>query len=250
MGFIQLSKDGQVAILTIKRGKVNALNEELIDELHGKLKQIEKIEKFRALILTAQGKFFTFGFDIPEFIKGTKDEFKRYLHKFTALYAYIFQYPKPVIAAINGHAIAGGCMLVNACDYRLMVIGKAKISLNELSFGASVFAGCVDMLKYWVGPKKAQEVLFSASMYSAEQAHELGLIDRVVGWDDLDTAAMNVAKEYAAKDPLAFASIKKLLRKPIVDALAGREADSVDEFHDIWYSENTWLNLQEIIIRE
>jgi enoyl-CoA hydratase len=84
----------------------------------------------RALVLTGRGKFFSFGFDIPEFLPFTKEQFTNYLINFSDFYTYLFLYPKPIVAALNGHAIAGGCMLALACDHRVMTAGKGKISLN------------------------------------------------------------------------------------------------------------------------
>lgn len=141
-------------------------------------------------------------------------------------------------------------MLTNCCDFRIMVSGKAKISLNELGFGSTVFAGSVDILQYRIGGGKAQEVLFSAAMYSAEQAAGLGLVEQVVSEAKLYEVAESKAQEYAGKDMSAFACIKRLLRKAVVNSFKEREAESIEEFLDIWYSENTWRNLQGIKIRE
>jgi enoyl-CoA hydratase/carnithine racemase len=250
MAFIQIARDGGIATVTIKRGKVNALNEALVDELHDSFASLQQDTAIRAIVLTGQGKFFSFGFDIPEFLSYPRDDFRRFLKKFTDLYTFIFQYPKPVVAAINGHAIAGGCMLANACDHRIMVSGKAKISLNELSFGSSVFAGSVEILRFLVGSGNAQKVLISASMYSAEEARAMGLLDDVVHGDELSGKAVEVAAYYAGKAPAAFASIKRMLRQQVVESYRDREDEANEAFLDIWYSESTWSKLQEIKIRE
>jgi enoyl-CoA hydratase/carnithine racemase len=131
-------------------------------------------------------KFFTFGFDIPEFLKYPRESFERYLTKFTGLYTDIFLFPKPVIAALNGHTIAGGCMLTISCDYRLMVPGKAKISLNEINFGSSLFAGSVEMMKFWVGTRHAERAVSTGEMYGADEALRMGLIDQIVPPEELD----------------------------------------------------------------
>jgi Delta3-Delta2-enoyl-CoA isomerase len=219
-----------------------------VEEIQGGFKAIETDETVRAVILTGQGKFFTFGFDIPEFLSYSKETFSRYLRKFSRLITYMFTYPKPIIAALNGHTIAGGCMLACACDCRLMVAGKARISLNEINFGSSVFAGSIAMLKYWVGEKNAQEVLYSGKMYSAEEAAKLGLVNRVTTEEDLPSEALRVALDLGGKDGAAFGSIKGLLRMPVAEEIAKREEASLREFVDIWYSESTWKNLQEIKI--
>jgi 3,2-trans-enoyl-CoA isomerase len=250
MSFIELTREGKIATLMIKRGKVNALNEALVEELSDNFSRLLDDPQVKAIILTGQGKFFSFGFDIPEFLNYPRNDFRRYLKKFTDLYTIIFQYPKPVIAAINGHAIAGGCMLTNACDCRIMVKGKARISLNELSFGSSVFAGSVEIIRFQVGSKNAEKMLIGTAMYSADEAYDMGLIDEVVDESELKDRAAEKAAYYEGKAPAAFASIKKLLRQPVVESYRDREDEANEEFLDNWYSESTWRNLQEIKIRE
>jgi enoyl-CoA hydratase len=198
-------------------------------------------------VLTGRGKFFSFGFDIPEFLSYSREEFTRYLTNFTTLYRDLFVFPKPLVAALNGHAIAGGCMLALTCDSAIVQEG-AKISLNEIGFGSSVFAGSTEMLQFRTG-SRASEVLYSGAMYSPAEAREIGLVAEVVAADALPGRAREIAGEMAAKRPAAFASVKSLLRKPVADAMATREADSIREFVEIWYSEPTWSNLRSITIR-
>jgi 3,2-trans-enoyl-CoA isomerase len=140
-------------------------------------------------------------------------------------------------------------MIATASDFRLMVTGKAKISLNELNFGSSVFTGNVAMLKHCLGSANSEQVLYSGKMYSAEEALELGLIDRVTSGEDLAHKAFKAAKDLALKDTTAFKSIKNLLLGPVAEEMLKREGHSIREFVDIWYSENTWKNLQLIKIR-
>jgi len=248
MEFVRLSMDGGIAELRLKRGKVNAISEQLGDEVAGCLRRLAADTEIRAVILTGDGSFFSFGFDIPEFLGYSRESFSSFLKKFTGLYTYLFTYPKPVVAALNGHAIAGGCMLALACDYRIMVSGRAKISLNEISFGSSVFAGSVEMLKFLVGGKNAQAILYDATMYSAEKAAQLGMIDEVSSTESLMKDARALAQRMAGKDAAALSSIKNLLRAPVAENMARDEERSVQEFVSIWYSESTWQNLRGIRI--
>ena len=250
MNFIEVQQSDGIVTLVLSRGKVNALNGMVVDELEYSLKAFENDPDVRSVILTAGGKFFSFGFDIPEFLSFTKEQFTEFLVSFTDLYTYIFCYPKPVVAALNGHTIAGGCMLALACDYRVMASERAKISLNEIGFGASVFAGSVEMLRFWVGSANATKVLFSGTMFTAEEAKKIGLVHEVVMVDELKDAARNVAFGLASKHQPAFASIKSLLRRSIIEEMIRREKASIQEFADIWYSETTWANLQEIRIHK
>jgi enoyl-CoA hydratase/carnithine racemase len=249
MEFIESKISEGIATLTLRRGKVNALNGSVVDQLRGTLKTLENDPAVKALVLTGAGKFFSFGFDVPEFLSVTKEQFTEYVISFTDLYTYIFLYPKPIVAALNGHTIAGGCMLALACDYRVMVSGKAKISLNEIAFGSSVFSGSVEMLRFWVGGANSTAILFSGAMYTAEEAKTLGLVQEVVPEDELMDKADKVATDFASKYPPAFASIKSLLRKNIVKEMRNQESEAIKEFVDIWYSESTWANLKDIKIQ-
>jgi Delta3-Delta2-enoyl-CoA isomerase len=249
MEFLEVSLENGLAIITLARGKVNALNEALVDELRTCLEGLATDGQCRAIVITGRGKFFSFGFDIPEFLSYSQEDFTRYLTKFAGLYTYVFLHPKPVVAALNGHTVAGACMLATACDYRVMVEGKAKISLNEITFGASVFAGAVQMLRACVGHRNAEIILCTGSMYSADEALGLGLIDKKASEDSLLEEAKHIGRKLGQLDERPFGSIKRLLRKPIAEEMVKREADSIKEFVDIWYSEKTWRQVQEVKIR-
>ena len=250
MNFIRLSISENIATIVLNRPKVNALNEVLVEELRECFQNVADDSKVKSVILTGEGSFFSFGLDVPEFLSYSKDSFIKFLTKFTELYGYIFTFPKPVVAALNGHTIAGGCMIAIACDYRLMVSGKARISLNELTFGSTVFAGSVEMLKHLIGRRCAELALYTGAMYSAEDAKELGLLHEVVPKENLHDAAQSIAEDFAKKDSRAFRSVKMLFRKQAGEEMKKRESDSILEFADIWYSEGTWKNLRNIKIRD
>jgi enoyl-CoA hydratase/carnithine racemase len=249
MNFVLSSKENGIATVTLQRGKVNALNEPMVDQLAEAFHLLEKDREAKSVIITGSGKFFSFGFDVPEFLTYSKGDFISYLEKFTDLYTYMFQFPKPIVAALNGHTIAGGCMLATACDFRIMAIGKGKISLNEITFGAPVFGGSAEMLRFCVGSRNAQSILYSGAMYSAEEAFGLSLVDQVSAEDALLENARKVAQELGEKDSSAFTSIKKILRKPVADEMVKHEKDYILEFADIWYSETTREKLKHIKIR-
>ncbi len=248
MKYVSMEKQEGKGLLILKRGKVNALTGAVVQEIGEALTDFENDEEIRAVIITGHDKFFSFGFDIPEFLSYTKEEFTNYLTGFTDLYTRVFTFPKPVIAALNGHTVAGGCMLALACDVRIMVSGKGKIALNEIAFGSSVFAGAAEMLRFWVGNRNASRILYSGAMYTAEDAKRFGLIDEIVPREDLLRVAGEAASELGGKNPPAFAHIKMLLRESIAETMKRNEKDSIAAFVDIWYSEHTWENLKKIKI--
>lgn len=248
MPYVNVRVEGGVAAVVLCRGKVNALDEPTIDELKDRFRELETDEAVRAVVFSGEGKFFSFGFDIPGFLGHSKPDFSRFLTKFTDLYTYLFTYPKPVVAALNGHTVAGGLMLALACDRRIMAGGKGKVALNEIAFGSSVLAGSVEMLRFAVGNRNAEEVLYTGAMYLPEEALRLGLVDEVCSGEELLWKAMAAARDLGGKSQPAFQGMKRLLRGPVAEEMRRCESASIVEFNDIWYSEATWRNLQEIRI--
>ena len=249
MEFVKTEIQNGIGTLTVQRGKVNALNGAVIEEISTALRNFENDRKVKAVIITGHDKFFSFGFDIPEFISYSKAAFTEFVINFTNLYSYLFLYPKPVVAALNGHTIAAGCMLALACDVRLMVSGKGKISLNEIGFGSSVFAGATEILLFHVGGKNATDILYYGNMYHADDARKMNLINAVVSDETLTVESIQAARTLGDKYLPAFMSVKKFLREPVADKYRPREMESINEFVENWYSDPTWENLKKIQIR-
>ena len=121
METLNVSIDNHIGKITLKRGKANAINETMVDQIHDQFLSFEKNPTIKSVILTANGNFFSFGFDVPKFMGYSKERFIQFLIKFCDLCHYLFVYPKALTAALNGHTIAGGCLLALAADYRIMV---------------------------------------------------------------------------------------------------------------------------------
>jgi enoyl-CoA hydratase/carnithine racemase len=238
-----------MVIVRLQRGKVNALNYDYVNSLHQRFVKLEEDESVDAVVLTGSGSFFSFGFDVPELLTYGREELERFFREFTVFYTRLFLFPKPLVAAINGHAVAGGCMLATACDRRVMASGRAKISLNEVTFGASVFAGSVEMLAAVTGRPMAERILLTGAMYGAEQALDMGLVDEVTPPEEVAAAAERHCRELAAGDAAAFRSIKSLLRGPVAEEMRRLEEASIEKFIEIWLSPGTQAQLERIEIR-
>ena len=156
---------------------------------------------------------------------------------------------RALVAALNGHAVAGGCMLATAADYRVMADGKARISLNEITFGASLFAGSVEMLRHLVGPRQAEAIALEGAMFPAERAREIGLVDEVAPAETVLTRAVEIATDMASRDATAYAAVKRLLRGPVLERIRLSEAAGLQSFVEIWYSPTTREQLKKIRIR-
>jgi enoyl-CoA hydratase/carnithine racemase len=248
MSYVDVALGDGIATVVLERGKVNALNPAVVEELSATFASLARDDAVAATVLTGRGRFFSFGFDLPELVSFTRAQLTDYLTQFTTLYRDLFIYPKPLVAALNGHTIAGGCMIALACDVAIMAQGGGKIALNEITFGSSIFAGSAAMLQLRTGPR-ASEVLYSGAMYAPSEALEIGLVAEVVAPDQLLGRARALAGELGSRRPAAFASLKSLLRTPTAEAMAAREPASIREFVGIFYSEPTWTNVKNITIR-
>jgi len=249
MSYVDLKESDVLATITLRRAPVNALNEQVLDELKAAFHGVAHDESIKAVVLTGEGSFFSFGFDVPGFMSLPKDDFQSYVSKFSNLTKHIFTFPKPTIAAINGHAVAGGCVLALACDYRITKSEKAKIALNEMTFGSTVFSSVTEILKYAVGSREGEKILYSGKMYSAQDALSVGLVDKVSGEKEFLSDVTQVAQKFAEKDIRAFSSIKKILKQDTLNSINMNEEESILEFVDIWYSDSTREQLAKIEIR-
>ncbi|MTI68714.1 MAG: short-chain-enoyl-CoA hydratase [Firmicutes bacterium] len=198
-----LKKEDNIAILSVNRPKaLNALNTEVLEELDIAIEKIATDEDIYVVILTGEGKAFVAGADISEM----KDKTPKGARQFAKLGIDIFRkletLEKPVIAAVNGFSLGGGCELAMSCDIRI-ASEKAKFGQPEVGLGITPgFAG-TQRLARLVGPSKAKELIFTADMIDSNEAEKIGLVNKVVKKEDLMDEALNLAKKIASKGQIA-----------------------------------------------
>jgi enoyl-CoA hydratase len=213
---LRLTMDDGVATLTLNRpAAMNAITQRMKDELATALDAVEADEAVRVLVITGAGnKAFCAGADIKERAgtDPTPAEFivrQRATHR---LFTRIEQFGKPVIAALNGVAYGGGAEIALCADLRIAA-DTASIGLTEVSLGVIPAGGGTQRLPRLVGVAKAKELIFTAARLNAAEALSLGLVNRVVPADRLAEATMALAREIAAKPPLAVRLAKQVIDK-------------------------------------
>lgn len=199
-----VERDGAVAVVTVNRPKVlNALNSQTIGELHRAMLDLQQDDGIRAIVLTGAGeKSFVAGADINELAVLSPEEGQRHARTGQAVFDTIEQLGKPVIAAINGFALGGGCELAMACTIRIAA-DSARLGQPEINLGIMPGYAGSQRLPRLVGKGVALEILLTGEMVSAERAYEIGLVNRVVPAADLMTASKTLAALLASKAPLA-----------------------------------------------
>jgi enoyl-CoA hydratase len=195
-------RDG-ICFITIDRPKVNALNAQTIDEIRQAFDAAREDESVRAVIVTGGGeKAFVAGADIAELAKMTPISGKEVSAKGQEVFSAIERFPKPVIAAINGFALGGGCELALACHIRI-ASEKALIGLPEVTLGIIPGYGGTQRLPRLVGKGKAFELVCTGDPLSAADAERIGLVNKVVPADQLLAAAEEMARKIASRSPVA-----------------------------------------------
>lgn len=209
-----IERDGAVAIVTVNRPQVlNALNTRTLDELRRAILELKHDDGVRAVILTGSGeKSFVAGADINELATQTPTTGREHAIAGQHVLDVLEHLGKPVIAAINGYALGGGCELAMACTIRLAA-DTAKLGQPEINLGLIPGYAGTQRLARIVGRGRALELLLTGEQISAQEAHRLGLVNRVVAAAELMPEAKKLAATLAAKAPVAIRYILEAVHK-------------------------------------
>ena len=223
-------RDG-IAVLRIEHGKASALDMELCNAI---VEAFADADPARAVILTGTGKIFSAGVDLFRVLK----EGRRYVDAFVPAmcraFERVFVHPAPVVAAANGHAIAGGCLLVEAADQRLMAQGTARVGIPELQVGVPFPPVALEIMRFATPPQHFQTIVYRAETHEPSSALALGLLDEVVEPDGLLDRALARAERLASVDRETFAITKREVRRPVIARVRALESTVAREVHAQW----------------
>lgn len=218
MKFIQLEPQGDIALVKINRPEaLNAMNTDVITELSRTIDIIAADDSLKVVIVTGAGeRSFCAGADISYMVNIDPMQAEKYASSAQAVINKIERLEKPVIAAVNGFALGGGCELAMACDIRF-ASSNAKIGQPEVTIGIPPGWGGTQRLMRLVGPAKAKEMIFTGKMVSADEALQIGLVNRVVSIGSEDSLPPEAPKGDAAKEKERAAEVAKILNKKLMD---------------------------------
>jgi enoyl-CoA hydratase len=206
---LEYKVEDRVAVVALNRPPYNPLNSQMFRELHHLLESVEDDDQVRAVILTGKGeKAFAAGADVHE-MKGLDQKgIARMGRLARTAFNRMEQLSKPILGAINGLALGGGCELALACDLRICS-ENAKFALPELNLGIIPGAGGTQRLPRIIGQARAKEMMFLGDMITAQQAYDYGLVNKVVPFENLMSSAMEWAVKMAEKPPIAVQALKR-----------------------------------------
>ncbi len=226
-----------VAVVTFDRPPANGINRDFFLELAALLPALAAPE-VRAVVVTGTGRFFSAGLDLFEVFAYDPPTFTDFTQRFDAGFAGLFALAKPVVAAVNGHAVAGGAVLAAIADFRLMAAGPGRVGLTEILVGVPFPATILEIVRFACAGPSLPELLYHGRTYPPDEAVGRRLIDEVVAPEELMPRALALADALGGREPVAFAAIKRALR---ADAIARVEAAvrDGDPIWDVWRSPET-----------
>ena len=222
---IDIQQRGEIAILRMNHGKANAFDLEFCEEVVKRLDGVSQ-SAARALIITGQGRIFSAGVDLFRVVDGGPAYVRRFLPALKKAFETLLCFPKPFIAAINGHAVAGGCVLACAADHRLMALDSGKIGIPELRVGVPFPTVALELVRFVVPPTHFRNLVYGGATFSPQEAKEIGIVDATVAPAELLDRAVALAESLAAIPQEVFTMTKRQVRDPLMK----RIRESAGEF--------------------
>lgn len=221
---IELERHGDVALLTLAHGKVNALDRELVGAL---LAAFDEVEEAGAVVVTGHGSVFSAGVDLVRIDAEGADYLADFLAHLDALFRRLLLFPRPVVAAVNGHALAGGWVIACAADVRVAAAGRATVGVTELAVGVPFPRSAFEAFRLATPPPLAASLALRARRVPIAEAAALGMVDELVPPDSLLSRSLELAAEMAPMPSAAIEITKHQLR---AGALGSSEEDVAETF--------------------
>lgn len=245
---IEIAERDGIAIVRLVHGKANAMNTEFcraVTQAFVKLKR----SPARAVVLTGQGGMFSAGVDLIRARDGGAGYIRRFLPILNRMFDTVFYFPKPVVAAINGHAIAGGCVLACCADRRLMARDAGRIGITELLVGLPFPALAFEVMRFTAAPQHFPALVYSGATFPPDEAHALGLIDEAVEPTVLLDRAVAAAQTLASLSPEAFAVTKRQLRLDVTDRMRRHRTRIDAEAAKLWASPQATETIKDYVAK-
>jgi len=227
---IQHQEHGDVTLLRLEHGKANVFDLEFTAALESMLTERQDA----ALVITGSGRIFSAGVDLFRLPSGDDPALDTFLAGLSNVLRMVFCHPRPVVAAINGHAVAGGCVLAAACDQRIAAAGDYKIGITELPVGVPFPPAPLQIMRAVLPPHQVARMVFRGHTVPPDEAQVLGLVDEVVPLPELIDRALALATDLAAIPARSYALTKAQLRQPFLDIIDNHDQRFAADIRDTW----------------
>jgi enoyl-CoA hydratase len=237
----------EVALLRIQRGKGNSLSPALVEELLDVVRAPPIADAARALVITGEGKFFSTGLDLVELAKLDRAGMLLFLDRLQGLLATLYVFGRPVVAAVNGHAVAGGCLLALCADWRVLARGEARMGLTEIALGLPLpQAGLEITRQHFSNGAAYAEVVYGGQTHASDDALRLGLAEEAVESARVVERAVERARSFARHPSVAFHHMKAAMRDPVLLRIRTDHEQHEEEWVDLWFSPQAQQRIEEL----
>ncbi|MBN1472449.1 MAG: enoyl-CoA hydratase/isomerase family protein [Syntrophaceae bacterium] len=240
---IKMDTKNGVMILAMDNSPENAFNMEIIQQFNAALDKVETDNAIRGVVVTgAGGQFFCSGMDLQYVMKLKADAMKKFFKALFTFFHRAFVFPKPMVAAINGHVIASALAFSMCLDYRVMQKEKAVCTFPEIDVSIIPPSGCLAMVKYVIGERMTDLAFLSGRKFDGAAALAVGMVDELAESKSVIDRAVEVAAELGAKKLRLFAEYKKRFRGETADCMLAEDLRYIDEEMDVNMFQNCDLN--------
>ena len=248
MAMIDIERHGSIALLRLAHGKANAMDVELCETLTARIGECQRDGSIGAIAITGRELIFSAGVNLLRVVDGGAEYVRRFLPALGESLQAVFACEKPVVAAVNGHAIAGGCILASAADHRVMARGSGRIGIPELIVGVPFPIVPIEIMRFVAPANRLQQWIYGGVTFDADAAAAVGLADAAVDADRLIAEAVAAANRLAALPATAFALTKRRLREPALQRM--RDSDRFDaDARAAWESPQTIAAIRDYVSR-
>ena len=243
---VTLEIDEGLATMRMSRAHGNAINGDLVDALSSACEEAESNPEIRGVLFRGEGKLFCPGLDLQELIELDRPEMEDFLDRFSDCLLNLYTFPKPMVAAIHSHAVAGGCVLTLTADWRVLR-ENALVGLAEVRVGVPFPFGVAMILRESVPSTKIEEVALFGRNYTNQDALAAGLVHEVTPAETFDSQCRQRLEEFTSKDLRAFSVTKRYLRSATVERIHVHDKALAPEFLDAWFSPTTQDRLRRLV---
>lgn len=243
---VRLETRERVVVVHLSYGP-NALDDTLIGALDGELARLAAAGTPPVVLASDHPTVFCPGLDLRKVDGLRREAMRPFMVRFNALLRRLVSYPAPTVAALAGHAIAGGCLLALACDRRVMASWGARIGLSEINLGIPVPAGAIHMLLTLYPTRTVEQLVLEGDGFPGERAQGAGLVERLAEPEVVLAEAVQLAGHLASRPAAAFAAAKAFLRDGLSRAMEERDEAEGERFLDLWYDPATQDRIGAVI---
>jgi len=245
---IEIEKQGKLAVFRMEHGKANAFDLEFCEAITRQLEELSQ-SSLRAVVITGHGRIFSAGVDLRRVVDEGLPYLRSFLPALKKAFETLFCFPKPVVAAINGHAIAGGCVFACATDHRLMASQLGRIGIPELLVGVPFPTLALEIMRLAAAPTHFRALVYRGATLSPEEAKEKGLVDATVEPEKLLDEAAAAAEALAAVPPEVFTITKRQICDPVMKRIR-EDANRFDSaIEEIWTAPATLAAIRDYVAR-